>query len=375
MSWNRVIGQQRVKDILQRSIQKGQVAHSYLFHGSEGVGKDALAIEFARALNCQRSDVEACEECPSCRKSESLQHPNINLIFELPVGKGETKDDGPLDKLTEDQVNEMREQLSLKAKNPYHRITIGKANTIKISSIREIRRGAALTTFERGRKVFIISNAENMNLEASNSLLKTLEEPPSNTILILTSSEKSKLLPTIVSRCQPVQFSLLSEQEIRDALVKREGVDPQQAAIVAGLAEGSYAAAQALLSRNWIEERRSVVDFLRAALGSQPIGMSTAIDLLTTTHDRTSLERWLKVLQSWLREALILRENGDEESSSRHDGDDIRNFNNKFPRANLILALEDVERHIALLNKNVYLPLVLTNLSINLKKHLSLPSE
>ena len=371
MSWQRVIGQRRVKELLQRSIQKKQVAHAYLLFGSPGIGKDALAIEFARTLNCDKHGDEACDNCPSCTKSEAFQHPNIQLIFALPVGKGETKDHGPFEKLSEEQINEVREQLALKAKNLYHRIEVSKANFIKINSVREIRRGAALSSFQGGPKVFILMSVENMNAEASNSLLKTLEEPPPHTILILTSSEKSKLLPTIISRCQLIQCDLLEEADISNALIERDGVESEQAAIVARLAGGSYVAARELASKDWIEERKGVVNFLRSSLGSEGLGLSTAIEGLASDHDRVSLERWLKVLQSWLRDALMLKEYGVEAAPLSMKHDDLKNFITKFPRANLISALEDVESYIALLNKNIYIPLVLTNLSIDLKKHLS----
>ncbi|MBI3580412.1 MAG: hypothetical protein HY089_13490, partial [Ignavibacteriales bacterium] len=174
MSWDRVIGQERIKELLKRSIAGKTIAHAYLFYGAEGVGKDALAVEFARALNCVRGGTDACGECPSCKKVDLLQHPNIQLIFSLPVGKSEKSGDDPIEVLTQDQVETVQEQIRLKADNPYHRIEIPKSNFIKINSVRNLRREAALSGFEGGKKIFIVSNAEMMNAEASNSLLKTL---------------------------------------------------------------------------------------------------------------------------------------------------------------------------------------------------------
>ncbi|HLF19367.1 MAG TPA: hypothetical protein VI704_01125, partial [Bacteroidota bacterium] len=207
--------------------------------------------------------------------------------------------------------------------------------------------------------------------EASNSLLKTLEEPPENTILILTTSQKNKLLPTIISRCQLVQFDLLEESEIREALIKKEGVESEQAALVARLANGSFTSAQALLSRDWVSERQEVVGFLRDVLGTQKANLSNTIDRLASSHDRNSLERWLKMLQSWMRDALILQETGNYIPSSVDSNKDVESFVRKFPRANLLSAVEALDRQIALINKNVYLPLILTNLAIDLKNHLS----
>ena len=109
MSWSSIVGQERVKTLLKRSLESGQVAHAYLFYGPEGVGKDALAIEFAKTLNCRAGGQEACGVCPQCQRMESFQHPNIRFVFALPVGKNEKNGDDPINVLTEAQVGEVRE--------------------------------------------------------------------------------------------------------------------------------------------------------------------------------------------------------------------------------------------------------------------------
>jgi DNA polymerase-3 subunit delta' len=367
MSWNRVIGQQRVKELLRRALQSGHIAHAYLFYGPEGVGKDAAAIEFARTLNCGRKSDEACDECESCKNIAALRHPNVHMIVALPVGKNEVKGDHPIEVLADDQVEELHEQIRLKAENPYHRIALPKATAIKINSIREIRRQSAMTMFEEGKKVYIISRAEQMNLEASNSLLKTLEEPSPNTVLILTTAQRHQLLPTIVSRCQLVSFDPLEENDIRDSLVNREGVNPASAALIAKLAEGSYTRALELLSNDVQAMRDEVVALLRAALSARPSLVCTEIEKFTVGSDRTAVERSLRMLEVWLREALMVRERG--ESNNGSSDPDIRRFLDRFPHANLPAALESVESSIALLGKNVYLPLILTNLVFDLKRY------
>ena len=366
MSWNRVIGQQRVKELLRRALRSGQIAHAYLFFGNEGVGKDAVAIEFARTLNCAKKLDEACNSCASCKKVDAFQHPNIQFICSLPVGKNEQKGDDPVGVLAEDQVEALQEQLQMKAKNPYHRISIPKATFIKINSIREIKRQSAMSMFEEGKKVFIISNSEDMNAEASNSLLKTLEEPSQNTVLLLTTSQRDKLLPTIISRCQLVQLDPIDEAEIRDHLIAHEQVDYEQASLVAKLAEGSYARAVELLSVEIKAEREEVVQFMRAALSSRPSLLFSEIEKLSAGSDRPAVERSLRMLQVWLREALVFRERGGAQNGQGYE--DVRRFIERFPHAHLSAALESVETSIALLSKNVYLPLILTNLAFDLRK-------
>jgi DNA polymerase-3 subunit delta' len=371
MGWERIIGQRRVKELVRRMLSSGEVAHAHLFWGGEGVGKDAMAIEFGRALNCQESHIDPCGRCASCRKVDLLQHPNLNIIFPLPVGKNEQAGDDPIDVLSDDQVSAIQEQMRLKAENPYHRISVPKANFIKINSVRDLRREATLSSFEGGKRVFIISNAEEMNAEASNSLLKTLEEPSSDSVFILTTAHKEQLLPTILSRCQLVQFDPLSEEELQEALRTRNGVEADQAALIARLSHGSYTEAINLLSVDMVAQRQEAVHFLRLVLGAQKIPLALEIERIATLGDRSAVERWMKLLGVWLRDALVLREQGESGLLDLEQLKDLTSFNQKFPHAHLPLALEAVERSIALVGKNGYLPLVVTGMAIDLKHHLA----
>jgi DNA polymerase III subunit delta' len=371
MGWNRVIGQDRVKELLRRSISRGQLAHAYLFYGLRGVGKQATAIEFARTILCSHSDVEACGECPNCRKTASLQHPDLGLIMPLPVGKGEKTGDDPIESLDEDQIQAIRQQIALKSENPYYEIQIPKSNFIKINSVRNLKRISSLTSAEGSWKVFLIFDADKMNAEASNSLLKTLEEPTEKTLLVLTTSERDRLLPTILSRCQQVQFSPLRDEEIANALQEREEVKPDEGQLIAKIAQGSYTAAVELLSENLTAERKQVVDFVRVSLGWKEVSRVELIDALASSKDRNSIEHWLKVLQTWLRDAMILRDATDQPASESAKDNEMKNFVKKFPEANLEKAIRSVEDCIALVRKNVYLHLLLTTLSFDLRKNLT----
>jgi len=357
-----------VKELLRRVLSSGSVAHSHLFWGGEGVGKDAMAIEFGRALNCTVNPIDPCGACPSCRKVDLLQHPNLRLIFALPVGKNEQAGDDPVAGFSEDQIAAVQEQLKLKAGNPYHKIAIPKANFIKINSVRNLRREASLSSFEGGKRVFIISNAEEMNAEASNSLLKTLEEPSSDSVFILTTAHKEQLLPTILSRCQLVQFDPLSEEELKEALESRNGIESEQASIIARLANGSYTAALEMLAIDIVAQRQEAVQFLRLLLGSQKIPLALEVERIAALGDRDAVERWMKLLGVWLRDAMVLREVGEGGLLNRDQLKDLNSFNQKFPRARLANALESVETSIALVGKNGYLPLVITSLAIDLKR-------
>jgi len=368
LSWDKVIGQGQVKDLLRRSLKSRRIAHAYLFAGAEGVGKDATALQFARALNCRVDPVEACGTCVSCLKVDRLQHPDVRLIFALPAGKGEKSGDNPIEALPADALDSVRGELGRKAEDPYYRISVPKASFIKINSIREIRKQASLSQVEGGTKVFIIVEADAMNAESSNALLKTLEEPPADTVLILTTSQRDRLLPTIVSRCQVINFPDLGEDEIAEALKSRDGVNADEAALAARLANGSYLAAREALSADTVAMRKDVVQFLRRALGTRRQPLAAEIERLASELDKQSADRWLRSMQAWFRDALLIRSNGSDSQVNIPQLGDLRSFVEKFPRADLSAAAEVIDESIALLNKNVYFPLILTSLALRLRE-------
>ena len=367
-AWPRVIGQVRVKRILLSAMRADRLAHAYLFHGSDGVGKDAMALEFARVYHCETSGEEACGKCASCLRMNLMEHPDVKFVIALPVGKGEKSDDGPLAKLGEVELAAIREQLKLKAENPYHRISLPRANIIKINSIREIRRESSMSTFGRKKRVCIISRADEMGEEASNTILKTLEEPSGSTMLILTTSHRESLLPTIASRCQAVRFDPLTEEEIRAALLERNHVEPQRAALVARLSYGSYTQALDLLDEDIMSQRQDVVSFVQHVLGSSVVKLTEDIEKMAAPRDKDQVLRFLTLLLMWFRDAMVLARGGNVINVDQQDG--LHRFVAKFPEADLVKSVNDVERAISLVNRNVYITLALLQLAIKLRSNI-----
>ncbi len=365
MIWPRVIGQHRVKEILLSALRSNRLPHAYLFHGGEGVGKDAMALELARVLHCERHREEACGECDSCARVNTAQHPDVRLVTALPLGKGETSVDAPLAKLTEAEVGLVQEQYRQKAVNPYYRVVIPRANIIKINSIREIRRESSMSTFDKRRRVFIVSQADQMGEEAAKTLLKTLEEPSGDTMFILTTAHRDALLPTILSRCQDVRFDPLTEQEIRDALIDREHVDAERASLAARLANGSYTRALDLLDDDMLQERKDVLSFIRNALGSNAVTLTAQIDELAEGKDRDRATRFLAMMLMWFRDALVLSRGGEVINLDQQD--DLLRFVEKFPGADLVRVMSDIERAIFLVERNIYIKLIFLQLAVRLR--------
>ena len=162
----------------------------------------------------------------------------------------------------------------------------------------------------------------------------------------------------------------MSDAEIETALLTYDNINKNIARIVAQLANGSYSNARRLSVQDLSEERKDVIEFLRLVLGKRKTVLIDAIDEIASSTDRSGIERWLKVLQSWLRDALFIQQKAyapileDEKQS-------MENFVRNFQQANLIGAIQSVEKAIAHLDKNVYLHLILTMLAIDLRKNIA----
>ena len=183
MSFQRILGQDQPKRIIQNALENNSVSHAYLFYGQQSIGKKLTAMEFAKALNCEASGpIDNCGDCPSCRKIDQRIHPDFFFL--------------------------QPEKSSPSGRNAF----------IKVEEVRELQKKMAYLPYEAKTKVVVIDDAEAMNPQAANTLLKTLEEPPSSTILILISPNPYQLLPTIISRCQGVKFHLLSSDLVKQIL-------------------------------------------------------------------------------------------------------------------------------------------------------------
>jgi DNA polymerase III subunit delta' len=379
MAWDNIIGQERVKTLLQRAILDKKISHSYCFIGLEGVGKDALAIEFAKTVNCKNpvvsgNRIDACNECTSCRQANSLQHPNIQLIYALPTGKKtDTKRDSPLDNLSEEQFQQVNEQVKLKAENPYHKITIPDANLIKIASIREIKRNLTLSATQQGRRCIIISRGDEMTPEAANAFLKTLEEPHDFVTIIINTSRQEAILPTILSRCQQIKCEPLNDELISEAVRKNMNVTIAEARLVAAFAQGSYSRALDFLDENMKTAREVVINILRTSLKRKTYRneLIILIDSINSKKDRRNVEILLGILLLWFRDVITYIENKNSERIINIDQiEAIKRFSENFSDKNLMLIIKDVETAITQIRKNVNIQLVLIKLFLSIREEI-----
>lgn len=235
MDRGKVSGQTRLIELLQRAIAHDRLAHAYLFWGPEGIGKWALAIELAKVVNCEKRRAEPCGICPACRKIDALSHPDLELLYPLPKSRKSRSDD------EEDDADEESRLffLSEKRKNPYRIVRFERYKTITMARIRETQSRLALKPFEARKRVLIVADAETLRSDCANILLKTIEEPPPETLVILTTQNPSLLLPTIVSRCQLLRLSPVPDSTITSFLKEQTDADQESVSRAVALAGGS----------------------------------------------------------------------------------------------------------------------------------------
>lgn len=263
MGFADIIGQERIIRLLQRALAQDLLPHAFLFTGMEGVGKKLTALTLAKVVNCENgASGDCCDHCLSCRKAASGNHPDINII----------EREGPF---------------------------------IKIQQIRALKARLRFSPLEGRYRVTVINNAQNLKVEAANALLKVLEEPPADNLIILTAIETTALLPTIVSRCLHLPFQPLVAVEISAHLCQTQGISPERAAVIAGLAGGSLSRAMSLLDEEQLGRRSWLLETVAEIHKSQIPDLLTAIQ--RWKGDNLDLKQDLEWLKTWIRDLVLQR--------------------------------------------------------------------
>lgn len=377
MSWYQIIGHDKIKKILQNSIINNRISHAYCFIGIEGIGKDALAIQFAKICNCEKpiiddGFIDSCDKCHSCISIDNLTHPNLELIFSLPTGKSsDTKGDSAYDKLSSEQIEIIKDEIENKAKNHYLPLKIPNATQIKISSIRDVKQKLSLSSFNDKRRFVIVLKADEMNIEAENAFLKTLEEPQENITIILISSKPDSLLQTIISRCQQINFSPLDENKIVRKLILDNNSNEIDAKIAARFAQGSYLKALDFLDEENRVLRNEIVNLLRISLKKVKYREELVKNLknFLKDKDKNQINKIMQMLIFWLNDVNIIKITGNSELIINSDDiQTIQKFFKGFGSKDIPKAINEIENYITMIYRNVNVNLILISLFIKLRR-------
>jgi len=270
-----VLGQSRIVSLLQRSIEQGSLAHAYLLVGPAHVGKMTLALALAQALNC-KSDAPPCDKCASCQRIALGKHADVQVIY---LGQNSNDESKPKAEISIEQVKDMLHTCNL-------------------------------PPFEGEYKVYIIDEAEQMSTEAANRLLKTLEEPPARVVFLLLTTNDRLLPATIVSRCQRLELSRLTTDEVESALARRDGIGAEKAELLARLSHGCLGwAIMAAKDASLLQQRAEKLSQIMSVARADYVGRFDVAGQMAFQFSKRrepvyeTLDSWL----GWWRDMLLFK--------------------------------------------------------------------
>ena len=325
MALKDVFGQERAKRFLKQLLSLGKLPHALLFSGMGGVGKVALAREFAKILNCLHPQAgDACDGCASCLKTRGGNHPDLVWI----------KSDGA---------------------------------TIKLDQIRSLKQRLSFRPFEGKWRIVVIENAQDLREEAGNALLKLLEEPPKQNLFLLTALEPQMLLPTIVSRCCHVRLQPLEDIWIERYLCDTQGLPSSEAQKIATMAEGSLDRA------NWLAEPSRIAHMNEVLENISRLKGLSIVDFFPLTAQwakgSADLEQDLECIKLWIRDLVLSRLLTDYVPTLPTNEHTLKSVR-KVAVETLLSLFTDIENAHLLLRQNANKQLTLEGVCLAIKENL-----
>ncbi|MFC1709205.1 ATP-binding protein [Candidatus Omnitrophota bacterium] len=325
MSFKEIVNQGHISRFLLASYRAKRFAGSYLFIGKDGTDKVRMAKEFAKLINCENVVEDCCDECSSCKKIEQDKHVDVHWF--RPVG-----------------------------------------SSITISQVRELGKYMYLRPYESDKKVFIVCDAQYLTQESSNALLKTLEEPTRDSVIILIVSDAAMLLPTITSRCQKIFFNSADEARIKDILVHKYKVPVSQAHFISYLSEGSLDKALDFkdLKEDLLEKRGHILNSVYFKKFS--LFRMREFSIKDNAQKKRSINLLLDILISWFRDLLFVKTGLSNPLINWDKKEDLHKLNNRYSYEELIKNITTISDTKLLINSNINAKLAISKMRADLWK-------
>ncbi len=332
MPFRAITGHRPLLELLARAVARGALPPSLIFSGPAGIGKRLTAVALAQALNCARPEsfadgVDACGTCPSCTRIARGVHADV-LVVEP-----------------------------------------GDSGAIKLDQVRDAIDRTAFRPFEGKRRVVAIDDADMLNVEAQNALLKTLEEPPSASVFVLITERQDILLPTVRSRCHRLRFAPLAPGDVADVLMRHHGMNAAEAHAAAAAADGSIGRAIDGTAEAAIEAREAAARLLQGtAASSDPRRrLDGAKALVGGAGDRDELSRRLLALSSLLRDIGLLNARADDRALANADlKPQLQALLRSYDGDRALHAFSAVDRALWALDRNASPKIVADWLALNI---------
>lgn len=323
-----IIGQEQIKEHLQSALMTGKISHAYIINGEKFSGKEFIAQIFAMALQCEREGKEPCHECHSCKQALSFNQPDIiRVIHEKP-------------------------------------------NTISVDDVRtQINNDIAIKPYSSPYKIYIVSEAEKMTPQAQNALLKTLEEPPAYAVILLLTTNVNSLLQTILSRCVVLNMKPVSDDLMREYLMKELQVPDYKAEVCTAFARGNVGKAKMLASSEEFENVKS--EALSLLKGIKDIDVTDMIAAIKRVNEyKMDVNDYLDIICIWYRDILLFKATNDvNHLVFREEIQNIRKVAGRTSYEGLESVLQALETAKNRLNANVNFDLTMELLLMEIKEN------
>lgn len=267
-----IVGQEQIREHLRNALASGKVSHAYIINGEKNSGKEFIARVFSMALQCEKGEVEPCQECHSCKQALSGNQPDIiRIVHEKP-------------------------------------------NSIGVEDIRrQVNGDVAIKPYSSPYKVYIINEAEKMTVQAQNALLKTLEEPPAYAVIILLTANLNALLPTILSRCVVLNMKPVSDELVKQYLMEQMQVPDYKAEVCVAFARGNVGKAKVLASSEDFENVKSEALSLLKYIHDMELSEIIAA-IKKITEYKLEIGDYLDIFAVWYRDVLLFKATNDVNS-------------------------------------------------------------
>jgi DNA polymerase-3 subunit delta' len=317
--FDHLIGNQKVKESLTHLLRSGRLPNSLLFAGPEGVGKKQFAFELAKALVCIDEGRRPCGSCSACKRVAPFEAP-------------------PSDKKDDFKKVFFDRHADVGLVVPFNR-------TLQVDSIRALEKEAHYQPYEARSRVFIINDAEKMNDEAANALLKTLEEPPGSTYLILLAHRPDSLLSTIRSRCQTIRFAPAPEGEVEKLLIAGRNYNSTNAKLAARVSKGSVGSAMNIDIDDYRSRRTFQMSILeKSFVNPDRSALLRCAEQMNDVKNKDLYEENLVILESLIRDLWLLKNGAVSDSITNFDiADELGSIAQQTDRGRLAYALAEIE--------------------------------
>jgi DNA polymerase III subunit delta' len=317
MNWD-ILGHEWAVNLLREHVKRDQLRHAYLFTGPRGIGRRTLAIRFAQAINCQEpiSLGEPCLKCQTCKQLGKLQHPDLSIVQAEKEGEN-----------------------------------------LKVDAIREVQYSLALHPYASHYRIALFLRFEQATIQAMNALLKTLEEPNSRVIILITAENVEELLPTIVSRCQLIRLRPVAMEKIHESLRNNTDLSDEEVSLLAHISNGRPGIALNLSQQSDIlQQRKEWLDDLFGLLSASLVERFGFADTFLDSKNILVRPKFRNLLEVWLpywRDVLIKNLKADIPITNIDRESEIEKVSSRLEIRSIYQMIKNIERTLDLLSKNV----------------------